>query len=242
LVAGRGNGSDVLEETPRRSARALPKAARAAPPVKRTRERKRDPERTSAAILEAATQEFAQKGHAGARVDAIARRAKINKRMLYHYFGDKDGLYLAVLERSYAAIRSAETGLDLTHREPIEGMRRLILFTWGYYLEHPEFLAILATENQHRARFVKQSDRIVQLNSPLIEALREVLAHGAAEGIFRADVDPVDLYISIAALGAFSLSNRWTLSTIFRRDLMSDTALDNWGEHIVKTILASLTM
>ena len=98
--------------------------------------------------------------------------------MLYHYFGGKDGLYLAVLEGRYAAIRSAETVLDLTHREPVEGMRRLIAFTWNYYLEHPEFLAILATENQHRARFLKQSDRIVQLNSPLIDALREVFSFG----------------------------------------------------------------
>jgi TetR/AcrR family transcriptional regulator len=204
------------------------------------RDRKRDPERTRAAILDAAVQEFSQKGYAGARVDAIAKRARINKRMLYHYFGGKDGLYLAVLEASYAAIRSAEAALDLQHREPIEGMRRLIRFTWTYYLEHPEFLAILASENQHRARFLKQSDSIVQLNLPLVEALRDVLVHGADDGVFRRDVDPVDLYVSIAALGAFYLSNRWTLSTIFRRDLMSDAALAGWGEHIADTILASL--
>jgi TetR/AcrR family transcriptional regulator len=204
------------------------------------RDRKRDPERTRAAILSAALQEFSQQGYAGARVDAIARRAGINKRMLYHYFGGKDGLYLAVLESSYAAIRSAEAQLDLPHREPVEAMRRLIRFTWTYYLEQPEFLAILATENQNRARFLKQSERIVQLNSPLIEALREVLSHGAEDGVFRPGVDPVELYISIAALGAFYLSNRWTLSTIFRRDLMSDAALTGWGDHIAETILASL--
>lgn len=204
------------------------------------RNRKRDPERTRAAILEAGQHEFAQKGYAGARVDAIAKRAHINKRMLYHYFGDKEGLYLAVLEVSYAAIRSAEAQLDLTHREPIEGMRRLIRFTWTYYLENPEFLPILAAENQNRARFLKQSERIVQLNSPLIDALRTVLAHGGADGTFRRDVDPVELYISIAALGAFYLSNRWTLSTIFRRELMTEAALSRWGEQIEKTILASL--
>jgi AcrR family transcriptional regulator len=204
------------------------------------RNRKRDPERTRAAILEAGQHEFAQKGYAGARVDAIAKRARINKRMLYHYFGGKGGLYLAVLEMSYAAIRSAEAQLDLTHREPIEGMRRLIRFTWTYYLENPEFLPILAAENQNRAGFLKQSERIVQLNSPLIEALRTVLAHGGAEGTFRRDVDPVELYISIAALGAFYLSNRWTLSTVFRRELMTEAALSRWGEHIEATILASL--
>src|ERR1700742_3453768 len=111
-----------------------------------THERKRDPERTSAALLAAAVHEFAQKGYDGARVDAITKRAKINKRMLYHYFGGKDGLYLAVLEGRYEAIRSAEGALDLTHRDPIQGMRDLIQFTWLYFLDHPEFLSILATE------------------------------------------------------------------------------------------------
>ena len=219
-------------------ARPLPAAN--ASPAKGARARKRDPERTSAAILEAATQEFSQKGYAGARVDAIAKRAKINKRMLYHYFGGKDGLYLSVLEHIYAAIRSAETKLDLAHHEPVESMRQLVHFTWSYYLERPEFLAILATEIQHRAKFLKQSDRIVQLNSPLITAIREVLAHGAAQKVFRDDVDPVELYISIAALGAFYLSNRWTLSTIFRRDLMASEALETWGEHIADMVMASL--
>lgn len=203
--------------------------------------RRRDPERTSAAILAAAVREFSLKGYEGARVDAIAARAKVNKRMLYHYFGGKDGLYLAVLEQSYAAIRSAETKLDLTHREPAEAMRRLVLFTWTYYLDHPEFLAILATENQHRARFVKQSKTIVALNSPLIAALEEVLGRGTAEGLFRAGVDAVDLYISIAALGAFYLSNQWTLSAIFRRRLVGSAQVKAWGEHIVEMVLAFLS-
>jgi TetR/AcrR family transcriptional regulator len=204
------------------------------------RERKRDPERTSAAILAAAVAEFSQRGYDGARIDGIAKRARINKRMLYHYFGGKEGLYLAVLEGRYAAIRSAETLLDLTHRQPVEGMRELVQFTWSYFLEHPEFLSILATENQHKARFLKQSDRAVQLNSPLVEALRQVLLHGEEQQIFRAGVDPVQLYISIAALGAFYLSNRWTLSTIFRRDLISDAEVAAWGEHIVDMVLAFL--
>ncbi|MGN6100298.1 MAG: TetR/AcrR family transcriptional regulator, partial [Devosia sp.] len=202
--------------------------------------RKRDPERTSAAILAAAVLEFSQNGYEGARVEAIARRAGINKRMLYHYFGSKEGLYLAVLEGRYAAIRSAEQLLDLTHRDPVEGMKSLIAFTWNYFLEHPEFLAILAAENQQKARFLKQSDRIVQLNSPLIDAIRQVLGRGVETRVFKPGIDPVDLYISIAALGAFYLSNRWTLSTIFRRDLASDAALEAWGRHISDMVLASL--
>jgi AcrR family transcriptional regulator len=225
---------------PKGSLRATPAAEPGKTLTKAGRERKRDPERTSAAILAAAVHEFSLRGYEGARVDAIAKRAKINKRMLYHYFGGKDGLYLAVLEGRYAAIRSAETLLDLTHREPVEGMRNLIHFTWTYYLEHPEFLSILATENQHKARFLKQSNRIVQLNSPLIDALKDVLAHGAERKIFKPDVDPVQLYISIASLGAFYLSNRWTLSTIFRRDLASDAEVRGWGEHIADVILAFL--
>jgi AcrR family transcriptional regulator len=219
------------------------KALAQAPTVKATpkaRERKRDPDRTKASILAAAVHEFSQRGYEGARVDAITKRAKINKRMLYHYFGGKDGLYLAVLEGRYAAIRSAEAELDLTHRQPVEGMRDLVHFTWNYFLDHPEFLSILATENQHKARFLKQSDRIVQLNSPLIDGIRMVLAHGAEQKIFKRGVDPVQLYISIAALGFFYLSNRWTLSTIFRRDLASPAELNAWGEHIVAMVLAFL--
>ena len=246
-MAGSGTiaAKDVKTETRRRAAKSAdsPGPAPVELPKKLTkagRERKRDPERTSAAILAAAVAEFSQRGYEGARVDAIARRAKINKRMLYHYFGGKDGLYLAVLEGRYAAIRSAETLLDLTHRQPVEGMRDLIHFTWHYFLEHPEFLSILATENQHKARFLKQSDRIVQLNSPLIDAIRQVLLHGEEQAIFKPGVDPVQLYISIASLGAFYLSNRWTLSTIFRRDLFSEDEIGAWGEHIVAMILSFL--
>jgi AcrR family transcriptional regulator len=212
----------------------------ARPLTKVGRERKRDPQRTSAAILAAAVAEFSQRGYDGARIDGIAKRARINKRMLYHYFGGKEGLYLAVLEGRYAAIRSAEMKLDLTHREPVDGMRELIHFTWDYFLANPEFLSILATENQHKARFLKQSDRIVQLNSPLVDALAQVLKHGEERKIFRAGVDPISLYISIASLGAFYLSNRWTLSTIFRRDLISDKEVAAWGEHIVDMVLAFL--
>ena len=237
-MAPNGRALKVTTASPRkpatRKAAAKPKAAAKAP------ERKRDPDRTRASILAAGVHEFSQRGYEGARVDAITKRAKVNKRMLYHYFGGKDGLYLAVLEGRYQAIRSAEGALDLTHRDPVEGMSNLIHFTWSYFLDHPEFLSILATENQHKARFLKQSDRIVQLNSPLIDALRLVVSHGVEQKVFRAGVDPVQLYISIAALGFFYLSNRWTLSTIFRRDLLSESELSSWQEHITNMVLASL--
>jgi AcrR family transcriptional regulator len=204
------------------------------------RARPRDPERTSAAILAAAVREFTEKGYGGARVDAIARRAGVNKRMLYHYFGGKEALYLAVLEGAYVAIRSAERELSLTGRDPVEGMRELALFTWRYLLGHPEFLSLLATENLHRAKHLKRSARIFDLHSPLVAVIADLLERGAAAGAFRADADPVKVYISIAALAFFYLSNRWTLSTIFRRDLGGPEELAAWGEHVVAVILAYL--
>lgn len=200
----------------------------------------RDPERTRAAILRAATAEITAKGLNGARVDAIARRAGINKRMLYHYFGDKQGLYLAVLEHTYAAIRTAEIGLNLTELDPVAGMRKLVLFTWHYFIDHPEFLSLLATENMNRAAYLKKSKQIRSLHTPLTGMIEVLLKRGAAQKIFRAGVDPVELYISIAALGFFYMSNRHTLSTIFGKNLSAPERLARRGEHIVEMVLAFL--
>jgi AcrR family transcriptional regulator len=200
----------------------------------------RDPERTRAAILAAAVKEFTEKGYGGARVDAIARRAGANKRMIYHYFGDKDGLYLAVLESAYAAIRSAEAGLRLNKLAPTAAIEKLVEFTWTYFLAHPEFLSLLNTENLHRAKFLKQSRNIPNLHSPLVSVIADILKRGVASGEFRRGVDPVHVYISIASLGFFYLSNRWTLSTIFRRDLADPTELRAWGAHIAAIMLSAL--
>ena len=200
----------------------------------------RDPERTRAAILRAATAEITAKGLTGARVDAIAVRAGVNKRMLYHYFGDKQGLYLAVLEHTYAAIRAAEIGLNLTELDPVAGMRRLVLFTWQYFIDHPEFLSLLATENMNRAAYLKKSKQIRTLHAPLVGMIEVLLKRGAAEKVFRAGIDPIELYISIAALGFFYMSNRYTLSTIFGEDLNEPERLARRGEHIVEVILAYL--
>ena len=200
----------------------------------------RDPQRTSAAILDAAVKEFTEKGFGGARINRIAARANINKRMLYHYFGGKDALYLAVLEGAYVAIRSAETRLHLADRDPVEGMRELIFFTWRYVLDHPEFPSLLTTENLHKAKYLQRSARIFDLHSPLVAEISKLLQRGEAAGQFRSGADPVKVYISIAALGFFYLSNRWTLSTIFRRDLVDDAELRDWGEHMVDVILSYL--
>src|SRR6202162_832629 len=135
----------------------------------------RDAERTRAAILDAATTEFARQGLGGARVDRISAAAGANKRMLYYYFGDKEGLFLAVLEAAYARIRSAEQKLSLLDVAPVDGVRRLIRFTWTYFLAHPEFMTLLNSENLHRASHLRKSRRARRLNSPLIATLGAVL-------------------------------------------------------------------
>ena len=200
----------------------------------------RDPERTRAAILRAATEEITAKGLTGARVDAIAERAGVNKRMLYHYFGDKQGLYVAVLEETYSAIRHAEIGLNLTELDPAAGMRKLVLFTWQYFIDHPEFLSLLATENMNRAAYLKKSQSIRPLHQPLTGMIDVLLQRGVKQGLFRKGVDPVELYISIAGLGFFYMQNRHTLLVIFGEDLSAPKRLDKRGEHIVEVVLAYL--
>jgi AcrR family transcriptional regulator len=200
----------------------------------------RDPERTRAAILEAATQEFAENGMGGARVDAIAERAGTNKRMLYHYFGDKEQLYLRVLEEAYVRIRTAERALHIGDRSPEDGISELALFTWRYFVAHPEFLSLLGTENLHRARWLRQSVRLKELHSHLIGELSAVIERGKNAGVFIQNADPLNVYLTIASLGYFYLSNQYTLSTIFGRDLVEPGNLDAWERHIVHVTLSSI--
>jgi AcrR family transcriptional regulator len=198
----------------------------------------RDAERTQAAILSAATQEFARHGLGGARVDRIAARAKTNKRMLYYYFGRKDALFLAVLENTYASIRNAEKQLSMLDVSPVEGIRRLIRFTWDYYLAHPEFPSLPNSDNLHDARHLRRSRHVQAMNSPLIETLATVLARGCDAGLFRGGVDPLQLYVSIAALSYFYLGNNHTLSAVFGRDLASGKTRGD--DHMVDVILGYL--
>jgi AcrR family transcriptional regulator len=200
----------------------------------------RDPDRTRQRILGAALEEFSRYGLGGARVDRIAERARANKRMLYYYFGDKDGLFLAALEDRYAHIRSAERSLQLEHLDPRNAVKRLVEFTWNYFLEHPEFMTLLNSENLHKGRHVKKSQHVQQMHSPLVETLRTVLRKGEEQGLFRKGVDPVHLYISIAGEIYFYLSNRYTLSRIFDRDLMAPRALQARARHISDMILNAL--
>lgn len=213
----------------------------AAPAVPAPREpRPRDADRSRSDILEAACVEFATHGLGGARMERIAERAAVNKRLIYYYFDSKEGLFLAVLERAYAGIRGEEQRLNLTQVEPIEAIRRLIAFTWDYYIAHPEFLSLLNSENLHRASHLKRSAQAQTLNSPLVQSLADVLARGTQQGLFRAGVDPVQLYISIAGLSYFYLGNSWTLSTIFDRDLLGTKAKLERLSHMTDLVLGYL--
>ena len=208
-------------------------AATASPPEPRSR----DADRSQQTILLAARDEFALYGLAGARVDRIAERADINKRLIYYYFKSKDDLFLAVLENTYADIRAAEQKLHLDEMDPVEAIRELVSFTWHYYLEHPEFISLLNSENQHNAAHLKKSARIQEMNSPLVQMLDTVLERGRRQDLFRAGIDPIQLYISIASICYFYLSNNQTLSTIFGRDLRAPKAMAQRLSHMTDMVL-----
>lgn len=201
---------------------------------------RRDPDGVRRRILAAATREFARHGFAGARVDRIARLARINKQLLYYHIGDKAALYLAVLEGAYGRIRAAERGLRLDALDPPAAIARLVAFTWQYFLDNPEFLALLGTENLQQARHVKRSARVREMHSPFVGMIRDVLARGEAAGHFRPGVDPVQLYISIAGLAYFPVGNNATLSAIFGRDLLAPEARAERLRHMQELVLAGL--
>ena len=210
----------------------MPKA-QAAPEETRTR----DADRSQQTILLAARDEFAQHGLAGARVDRVAERAGLNKRLIYYYFSSKDELFLAVLEAAYADIRAAEQQLHLADMPPAQAIRRLTEFTWEYYLAHPEFLTLLNSENLEHGRHLAQSTRARKTNLPLIETLAEILERGRREGVFRGGIDAMQLYVSIAGMAYVYLNNRHTLSAIFGRDLMAPKALQERLSHMSDVIL-----
>lgn len=200
----------------------------------------RDPVSTRERILEAATREFADKGLDGARVDVIAQASRANKNMLYHYFGNKEKLFTAVLERAYEIIRSRQSDLSIRGMDPEEGMRRLVEFTGRIWIEFPEFGRLLASENLHEAVHVKASPRIVAMYNPLLETIQELLDRGARAGVFRTGIDPVDLYISISALSAYYISHRHTFEAIFRTELMTEARLRRRQSHVTDMVLRYL--
>ena len=206
-------------------------------PLSETKPRPRDADATRARILAAAKAEFAANGLGGARVDEIAARAEANKRMIYHYFGSKEDLFQAVLEEAWLGIREAEQALALDHLSPKAALEKLVRFTWGYYLENPEFITLVNSENLHQARHLKKSERIRFLSRRFVDMVQKLLDRGVAEGVFRPGIDPVQLNITIAAIGYYYLTNRFTGSIVFERDLMAPEALDERIAFNVETIL-----
>lgn len=202
--------------------------------------RTRDPGRTRAAILESATQEFATHGLGGARVDAIAARAGVNKRMLYHYFGDKDGLFVAVMEAAYEEIRRRELEIEISGLKPADAIAEIVRFTFRYFRDNPDFIALLSAENMALARHVKRSARVRQINQPIIGLIDAILAKGRKAGAFRGGVDALQLYLSISGLSYLYFCNIKTLSVVFDRDLAAPDALARREAHAIDVILGYL--
>jgi AcrR family transcriptional regulator len=204
-------------------------------------ERQRDPERTRAEILEVATSEFAEHGYSGARVDEIAERTRTTKRMLYYYFGSKEGLYTEVLERAYAEIRAAEQTVDVEHLDPLDAIRRLAELTFDHHEAHPNFIRLVSIENIHRAEHMHSSGRFADLNMPAIDRIARILERGRADGTFTRHADPVDVHMIISAYCVFRVANRHTWHTLFSRDLLDPHTREHYRAMLGDIVVDYLT-
>ena len=196
-----------------------------------------DAEASRADILATATREFSEKGLSGARVDSIAARTGINKRMIYYYFGSKEGLYRAVLERCYGHIRMSESAVELDSLPPEEALRQHVRITFDYHNMHPDFIRLVMNENIHQGAHISELASIRTRNRAVIRTLRSLLDRGIEAGLFRSDVDPVELHMSISALCFYNVSNRYTFSKIFERDMTSAAAVAARREVVVDMIM-----
>ena len=199
--------------------------------------RTNDPERTRANILEVAAAEFGEKGLAGARIDEIAALTQTSKRMIYYYFGSKEGLYLAVLEDSYKRVRDIEAELHLQDLEPEQALRRLVAFTFDHHLQHENYIRLVMNENINRGQYLAQSQHIQELNVPAIAAIRHLYQRGIKSGVFRTGLDPVDIHASISALSFFNVSNRHTFGLIFKIDMKSSAYIAHRRDNVVEMIV-----
>lgn len=200
----------------------------------------RDPDATRLRILDAAEREFSDHGLSGARVDAIASRTDTNVRMIYYYFGSKDGLYRAVLERAYAAMREHERDLALHALAPADAIRRLTEFTFDYQQAHPEFVRLVAIENIHRAEHLRTLQPIRQMNASVLETIERILERGKASGEFRADAEPIGVHLLMTALCFFRVANRYTLRTIFPVDPLAPELCASHKRMLVDAVLGYL--
>jgi AcrR family transcriptional regulator len=201
----------------------------------------KDPAANRASIVAAAIDEFAARGFKGASMDAIAARTHTTRALINYYFGSKEKLYIAVLEQVYAEIREAEGALDLDHLAPADAVRRIVEFTYHYYLANEGFVRLVVAENQARGRHLRKSRAMRTLNRPIIERLSIVIARGQAEGRFRPDVDPVEIHKSIAALGMFNVTNRYTFGAIFQREMGAAGDVARRRDIVADMILSYLT-
>jgi len=218
---------------PVHSRRRAPSARSAAKEPTRTN----DPERTMANILDVALKEFAEKGLDGARIDEIAAATQTSKRMIYYYFGSKEGLYLAVLEASYAAMRSTEAELHLDDLAPEVALRRLVEYTFDHHRSSEPYIRVVMAENMQRGHYMAQSQSIQQLNVPAISAIEALYARGLAAGVFRPGIDAIDLHATISALSFFNVANRHTFGLIFKRDYTDPAVASARRESVVQTVL-----
>ncbi|MER7282963.1 TetR/AcrR family transcriptional regulator [Dactylosporangium sp. NPDC000244] len=202
--------------------------------------RRRDADRTRREILDVATQEFANRGYDGTRVDAIAERTRTTKRMIYYYFSSKRQLYVAVLERSYAQIREVEAGLNLDHLPPAEAIRRLAEITFDHHEASPDFIRLVSIENIHRGKHIGQLESLAALNSPAIQLVEQILKRGRADGAFREDVDAIDVHLAISAYCFFRIANRYTFTAIFGRDPVDPDRRDHYRRQLGDMIVSHL--
>jgi len=203
--------------------------------------RVRDAARTRGEIMDAATREFARAGYAGARVDEIAARTRTTKRMIYYYFGGKEQLFTAVLERAYAVIREAEQRLDVEHLDPVAAVRRLAGLTFDHHEDHPDFIQLVSIENVYEAEHIAASEELRRLSSPAIDVIRRILDEGRAQGVFTADVDAVDLHAMISSFCFFRVANRHTFGALFDRDLLEPARREYYRTMLADMVIAYLT-
>lgn len=205
-----------------------------------SRPRRRNAAATRERILQAALAEFCENGFGGARTASIAARAACNIRMLYHYFGNKEGIYLAALEQVYARLRKREEELDLVHLGPVEGMAALVEFTFDYMLSHQEFIGMMGIENILQGKFLRRSQSVPQGAMPLVKSIRELLRRGQEQGLFRKKVDAIQLYVSILSLSYVHISNKHTLSITFGQDITDPKWLKARRMHVRDVIMSFL--
>jgi AcrR family transcriptional regulator len=188
--------------------------------------RQRDAERTKEEILDMAAKSFAEKGYDGARVGEIAARTHTTKRMIYYYFESKEQLFVAVLERAYTVIRSLEQEVDVEHLDPVDALRQLAELTFDHHESHPDFVRLVSIENIHRAEHIARSTTLSSLANPALDVLTRILARGREAGLFRDDVDALDVHMAISAFCVFRTANRYTFNAIFNRDMLDSAHRD----------------